>query len=91
MAKFLFEIDDLNKVEEFYILILNDLLFDHPDRITIQNNLGGIYREKGEYLQALKLHRLIMSSNFVQRATIYNDIGYVYEELGDYSQSLKYH
>jgi len=98
LAKFLFEMDDLDKAEEFYNLMLNELPSDHPDRITIKNDLGGIYREKGEYLQALKshkqalkLHRLLMPYNFVQRSAIYNDIGYVYEELGDYSQSLKYH
>ena len=98
LAKFLLEMDDLDKAEEFYTLLLNELPSDHPDVITIKNDLGGIYREKGQYLQALEthqqalnLHRLLMPSNFVQRAAIFNDIGYVYFELGDYCQSLKYH
>ncbi|CAF4904883.1 unnamed protein product, partial [Rotaria sp. Silwood1] len=80
--------NDLDKAEEFYTLLLNELPSDHSDVITIKNDLGGIYRENGEYLQALqnhkealKLHRLIMPHDFVQRAAIYNDIGYVYEEL----------
>ncbi|CAF3817659.1 unnamed protein product, partial [Rotaria sp. Silwood1] len=80
--------NDLDKAEEFYTLLLNELPSSHPDVITIKNDLGGIYRENGEYLQALqnhkealKLHRLIMPHDFVQRAAIYNDIGYVYEEL----------
>ncbi|CAF4046364.1 unnamed protein product, partial [Rotaria sp. Silwood1] len=98
LAKFLLEMDDLDKAEEFYTLLLNELPTDHPDVITIKNDLGGVYREKGQYLQALEthqqalnLHRLLMPSDFVQRAAIFNDIGYVYFELGDYCQSLKYH
>ena len=98
LAKCLFEMDNLDKAEEFYTLMLQELPFDHPDLITIQNDLGGIYREKGEYSQALqthrqalKLHRQLMPYDFTQRSAIYNDIGYVYEELGDYIPSLKYH
>jgi len=75
--------DDLDKAEEFYTLILNELPYDHPDIITIKNDLGGIYREKGEYLkalknhkQALKFHQLLMPYDFVQRSAIYNDIGF---------------
>ncbi|CAF4090790.1 unnamed protein product [Rotaria sp. Silwood2] len=98
LARFLYQMNDLDKAEEFYTLLLNELPSRHSDVITIKNDLGGIYREKGEYLQALqthkealKLHRLMMPHDFVQRAAIYNDIGYVYEELSDYFQSLKYH
>ncbi|CAF3999473.1 unnamed protein product [Adineta steineri] len=98
LAKFLFEMGDLNKAEEFYTLLFDELPTDHPDVITIKNDLGGIYREKGEYLkalknhkQALKLQKLLIPYDFVQLAAIYNDIGYVYEELGNYSQALKFH
>ncbi|CAF1604860.1 unnamed protein product, partial [Didymodactylos carnosus] len=98
LAKFLLEMDDVDKAEQFYNLIFSELPSNRPDVITIKNDLGRIHRERGEYLQALQSHkqalelnRLLMPYDFVKRSAIYTDIPYVYYELGDYSQSLKYH
>ncbi|CAF3863157.1 unnamed protein product [Rotaria sp. Silwood1] len=42
LARFLYQMNDLDKAEEFYTLLLNELPSDHSDVITIKNNLGGI-------------------------------------------------
>ncbi|UJR17217.1 hypothetical protein I4U23_004112 [Adineta vaga] len=98
LAKLLIEINEIDKAEYFYHLILKDLPLNHCDRIAVQNNIGAIHASKGDYKTALKcykqsfkLSQTLLPYDFVTVSMILNNIGYVYNELGNYIQSIKYH
>ena len=96
LAKFLFDMNNLDKAEQFYNSILCELPADHSDVIVVKNDLGGILRERGEYIQALRTHkealklcRSTMPHDFVVLSATYNDIGFVYSDMNYYLQALK--
>lgn len=98
LAKLLLEINQLDKAEYFYKLILKDLPTNHADRIPIQVNIGAIHFANGNYLtarkcysQALKMSRTLFPNDLMTVSSIWNNIGHVCNELGDYTQSIRYH
>ena len=59
------------------------------------NNIGAVYRELGQYPQALKYYEqsLVITKEVGNKAgegTILNNIGEAYNNLGQYPQALKY-
>lgn len=71
---------------------------EHPLTAASYNNIGLVYKEKGEYRKALEyyIESLEIKENFLglehpDTATSYNNIGVVYKEKHEYDKAMEYY
>ncbi len=71
---------------------------NHPDIATSYNNIGLIYKYKGEYETALdyynkslKIRIESLPPNHPDIATSYDNIGSIYDNKGEYNLAIKYY
>ena len=67
---------------------------DHPDTLSIYNNMGVCLCKKGEYDEALKIHRKVyqmqkLGSDNPHTLGTYNNIGGCLNDKGEYDEAIK--
>ena len=90
----------LDKVLEPYLRALSSEERDAPNSLTVANsynNIGCVYREKGDSDKALEQYQRALTiqevdvPNSLTVATTYINIGLVYADKGDLDKALEYH
>ena len=72
---------------------------NHPDIAASYNNLGNVYRDKGEYERAIEYYKQSLeimlkayhdSPNHPDIAASYNSLGVTYYVKQEYEEAIKY-
>lgn len=98
---FRYSIGDYDKALEFYKKALNDREevrgHEHPDTAMSYNNIGYVYRTKGEldtalqyYRIALEIRKKVLGPRHPDTAMTYKNIGNAYRVKGEFDEALKY-
>jgi tetratricopeptide (TPR) repeat protein len=78
----------------YYIISLSLAkgLGNTDEQAGLLNDIGGIYKDKGELDKALSSYEesLRLETNEKEKASIYNNIAVVYYQKGDYQKAVKY-
>ena len=68
---------------------------DHPNTAGSYNNIGIVYRNKGDYdkaleyyLKAVKIREAVLGENHPSTALSYNNISWIYHLMGIYEKAL---
>ncbi|MDR0917938.1 MAG: DUF2225 domain-containing protein [Oscillospiraceae bacterium] len=71
---------------------------NHPDTATSYNDIGVVYKDKGDYekaleyfFKALKIQKKVLEKEHPDTATSYNNIGTIYDDKGEYEKALDYY
>ena len=71
---------------------------NHPDYALSLNNLGGVYRDMGDYVQAEKyyleamsIRKSVLGESHPDYAMSLNNLGALYSNIGDYSKAKLYY
>ena len=82
----------LNDFDKAIDLIKRAILLkpSKPVELVAYNNLGNIYRQKGDSTNALKYYEIALNIDSKYLITLYN-IGCIYEDLGDFGSALRFH
>ncbi|CAF1287956.1 unnamed protein product [Rotaria sp. Silwood1] len=90
----LIKLGEPTKAEQLYQILLAKAS-SHKDRAEYNHQLGGVYKDMGEYSKALfyyekslDIDKKILSPNDPNLASSYNNIGLVHYNMGEYSKAL---
>ena len=100
-AKFLYKYGMYNEAERIYLLrmpIVENLYgIEQEETAVSYNNIGSVYRAKGDYAKALeyygkslKIREKVFGKDHESTAVSYNNIGLVYKAQGDFTKALEY-
>ncbi|MBQ6194890.1 MAG: DUF2225 domain-containing protein [Prevotella sp.] len=71
---------------------------EHPDTASSYNNIGIVYKDRGDYnkaldyyQQALNIKEKVRGKEHPDTASSYNNIGLVYAHIGKYDKALEYY
>lgn len=93
---------DIDRALEIHLTILpirEKLLgFQHPDTAFTYNNIGGVYKEKGDfnnallyYKKALPIFEKVYENRHPIIGTLYGNIGQIYGLLGNIGEAVNYY
>ena len=93
---------DIDRALEMHLTILpirEKLLgFQHPDTAFTYNNIGGVYKEKGDfnnalfyYKKALPILETVFEKSHPIIGTLYGNIGQIYGLLGNIGEAINYY
>jgi tetratricopeptide (TPR) repeat protein len=92
------DMNQLDKAERYFNNLLKTLPDNHEDIDSVYNNLGNIYREKGNLKDSLENYKCAyeirlerLPINHIRTAGSINNIGTVYADKGDYEQALQFY
>lgn len=99
LGKLLIKMGELDKAQEICKTLLETISnVDLEQLVSLYNQLGYIYKEKGIFLNALFYHQKALENqqkiappNHLVLANIYNNIGEVHILSGNYSTALSYY
>ncbi|CAF1009310.1 unnamed protein product [Adineta steineri] len=90
--------DELGKVEQaekYFKKLLTTLSPNHPDISGVYNNIGNVYRRKGEtnlalqnYEESYRIRQKILPKNHPKIAASLHNIGLIYKAKGEYDRAL---
>ncbi|CAF1148463.1 unnamed protein product [Didymodactylos carnosus] len=95
IGKLLLKMGEYDRAEQFHLIMLENISDNEPDVGYIYNQLGLIYRERGNnqqalvyYTKSLDFQLKYVPENLSSLAITYSNIGGVYQAEGDQEQAL---
>jgi tetratricopeptide (TPR) repeat protein len=95
LGEFLCIMGEYDKSKRYYNLVLHEFNLTDNQKATINNDIGLVHYNTGDYIEALKyfenacsIYSLDQSINNKYLNAVQNNIGLVYIEQGNYSEAL---
>jgi tetratricopeptide (TPR) repeat protein len=94
----LFEMDQVDKGEKYFKMLLKTLPSDHEDMASVYNNIGNVYDTKREfnlaleyYNKAYEMHLRLPRQDHPHIEGPLCNIGNIYRHKGDYDRAMEYY
>ncbi|CAF1249724.1 unnamed protein product [Adineta steineri] len=93
----LYELDQVDRAEKYFNMLLKSLPHDHPDIASVYNNIGTVHNKRDELNLALKNYEIAyetrrkqLPSNHSHIAGSLRNIGMIYQAKGAFNTALDY-
>ncbi|CAF1320417.1 unnamed protein product [Adineta steineri] len=89
------ELGKVEQAEKYFKKLLTTLSPTHPDISDVYNNIGNVYRSKGEtnlalqnYEESYRIRQKVLPKNHPKIGASLHNIGLIYDDKGEYDRAL---